>query len=161
MLFIAFWFNAPGDKQYAPKVGMTVTIVDTGFRKRDKNPLHESPFNKEWTLVQWVLNDDNIWDTLLHAQSKYNRAGNRIEPMDVLTTCIGCALKYSMHSRSYGTVQYKLLSPTEMNKCWEIDGNNSKDNSTLEVSVSHVVSGGKVKLKPKSKEGTKKGKNGK
>ena len=161
MLFIAFWFNAPGDKQYAPKVGMTVTIVDTGFTKHDKNPSHESPFNKEWKLVQWVLNDDNIWDTLLHSQSKYSRAGNIIEPMDVLTTSIVCALKYSTHSRSYGTVQYQLLSPTEMNKRWEINGNDSKDGASLKVSVSHIVSGGKVKLKPKSKEGAKKGKNGK
>ena len=35
---IAFWFKAPGDEIYAPKLGMDVTIVDSGFTKHDSNP---------------------------------------------------------------------------------------------------------------------------
>ena len=151
---IAFWFKAPGDDIYAPKVGMDVTIVDSGFTKHDSNPAHESPFAKSWKLLTLGYDSKKMLHVLLHTQSKYDSTGEAIEPMDILVEAPACSLKYSNVHSGYGTVNYTLLSPTDMCKRWKINVD-SGSKTDLNVSVSHEVKNGKLQ-KPKVNKNTQK-----
>lgn len=145
---IAFWFKAPGDEVFAPKLGMDVMIVDSGFTKHDSNPAHESPFAKPWKILTLGYDSKEMLQVLLHTQSKYDSTGEAIEPMDILVEAPACSLKYSNVHSGYGTVNYTLLSPKDMCTRWKINVD-SASSSDLNVSVSHELKNGKLQKEKK------------
>lgn len=149
---IAFWFNHDNET-YAPKVGMQVNLIDSGFTKHDLNPPHESPFNESWTLIQWVKNDIEMWQGMMITKSSYSTTGDVIEPLDVACWAPICSLKYVSHKSGYGHVDYELLKPLTMLERWEWSPpKHAHQESNLQVTVSRPIKGvaGQKKNKTKS-----------
>ena len=152
---IAFVFKT-ATKDYAPKVGMTVFIIDSGFTKHDANPSHFGVYFKPWTLATWGRTENGILQALLLGKARFDIDGYSINPMDVATMVPVCALKYDSHKSSYGTVDYNLLSPAEMLKRWKIKPQAQVGNDGMDVNVEKKLPAKKSSGKNKTKISGKK-----